>query len=132
MRRKIEKEEGFTDGEVVESWNGKRIMVGLIVIILLIGVAYIFLSRIQERTSQVLGSRTTQLEKIASSSDVKLPSKETAEDLLETAKKELNSLTADNVSASDGALQKVISDLQKVQSGKETPVDIICKMVCKE
>lgn len=132
MRRKIEKEEGFSEGEVVERWSGKRILVGLVVIIVLIGASVIFLSRVQERTSKVLGSRTQQLEKIASSSDVKLPSKETAEDLLNTAKKELDKITSENVSASDGSLQKVIADLQKVQSGKETPIDALCKMVCKQ
>ena len=131
MRRKIEKEEGFTDGEVMESWSGKRILVGLVVLIIIIGASVMFLSKIQERTSKVLGSKT-QLQQIASDKDIKLPSKETAQDLLNTAKKELDKITSENVSASDGALQKVISDLQKVQSGKETPIDALCKMVCKQ
>lgn len=131
MRRKIEKEEGFTDGEVMESWSGKRILVGLFVLVIIIGASVMFLSKVQERTSKVLGSKT-QLQQIASDKDIKLPSKETAQDLLNTAKKELDKITSENVSASDGALQKVISDLQKVQNGKETPIDALCKMVCKQ
>lgn len=115
----------------MESWSGKRILVGLVVVVIIIGISAMFLSKVQERTSKVLGSKT-QLQQIASDKDIKLPSKETAQDLLNTAKKELDKITSENVSASDGALQKVISDLQKVQSGKETPIDAFCKMVCKQ
>ncbi len=134
MRRRIEKEEGFTEAEVVESWSKKRIGVALLVVFLMgVGVMYAF-SQIGKKATEVLGSQVgpqIQSSRVAAS-DVSLPSSTDAKELLETAKKELEKITSENVSASDGALQKVITDLQNVQSGKESPVDALCKMVCKQ
>ncbi len=134
MRRKIEKEEGFSEGEVVESWSKKRIGAALLVLLLLGGGAFFVFSQMGKRASEVLGEdigpKINTSRKTAN--DVSLPTSEDAQELLESAKRELNNLTAENISASDGALQKVISDLQKVQSGEETPIDALCKMVCKQ
>lgn len=131
MRRKIEKEEGFEEGQLVERWSGARIFVGLIVLAIIIFGGAIFFSVLQDKTSRVLGS-STHVQRTVNGKEVKLPSADSAQELLETAKKELDKITSENVSASDGAIQKVISDLQKVQNGGQTPVDAICKMICKQ
>ncbi len=129
MRRKIEKDEGFTDGEVVERWSGKRIILGLTLLVILLVGSIMFISNLQEKTSQVLGSRT-QLEKAALEQDIKLPSKEAAEDLLETAKKELSNLTPEQASNSGDILTKIIQDIQKIKDGETTPLDTLCSVVC--
>ena len=61
-----------------------------------------------------------------------MPSGEDATKLLGTAKKELSSLTPDNLTASDAALQKIILDLQSLQKGKGNPVETFCNLVCKK
>lgn len=135
MRKKIEKDEEFTEGDVVESWSKKRIIVGLVVLVLIVGVGYLFLSKIQEQATKVFGVSTTkpELQRVSQvSSEVRLPRKEDANILLERAKEELNNLTPETASASDGAIQRVIQDLQSLQSGRETPVGVICDLVCKK
>lgn len=132
MRRKIEKDEGYAEGELVESWSGKRILVGFVVLVMLIGAGYLFLSKATERASKVLGTNSSVLRVTQDTSEVRLPNKEDADALLEKAKSELNNLTSEKVSSSPGTLQKIISDLQKVQSGKESPVGVLCDLVCKK
>lgn len=132
MRRKIEKDEGYAEGELVESWSGKRILVGLIVLVALIGAGYLIFSKVGERASQVLGTKSSVSRVAQDTKDVRLPNKEDADALLEKAKSGLSNLTSENISSSPGALQKIITDLQKVQSGKESPVDAFCELVCKK
>lgn len=135
MRKKIEKDEEYTDGEVVESWSKKRILIGFVVLIVVVGIGYTLLSKVQEQAVKVLGvsAEKPSLQRVSqTTSDVRLPTKEDANMLLERAKAELNNLTPDNASASDGALQRVIQDLQSLQKGRETPVGVICDLVCKK
>lgn len=132
MRRKLEKEEGFAEGELVESWSGKRVLVGLVVLLLFLGAGYFVFSRVGERVTSVLGAKSTPVQRVAqNNTEVRLPNKEDADALLEKAKAELSSLTSEKVSSSPGALQDIIQDLQRVQSGKESPVGMICDLVCK-
>lgn len=130
MRRKIEKDEGFSEGEVVERWSGRRIILGLVVLLIVVMGSIMFLSNLKEKTSKVLGSHT-QLQRAEVAKDVKLPSRDAAVDLLETAKKELSNLTPEQASDSADTLTKIIQDIQKIQSGETSPLDTLCSMVCK-
>ncbi len=128
MRRGIDREEGFSEGQVVESWSGKKILAACIILVFVgIGGYYLF-QQAKEKASKVLGAQVVN----SKNSEVKLPSGEDATKLLETAKKELSSLTPDNLTASDAALQKIILDLQSLQKGKGNPVETFCNLVCKK
>lgn len=136
MRRRIEREEGFMDGEVVESWSKKKIGIALL-IMLALGIGGVFLlGEAKNKVVQVLGvaSGPRIIDKSSlPSQTIKLPTKEDAEKLLDQARQELNNLTSENVSASQaGGLQKVIADLQNIKSGSESAVSVFCDLVCKK
>lgn len=128
MRRKIiDRDERFQDADIVESWSKVRVFVALIVVVVLAGVAYVGFTRLKNKATQVLGTETSPSIR---TDDVRLPTQDDANQLLESAKNELNNLTANNLTSSQAALQKVISDLQALQSGKGNPTDLICHTLC--
>lgn len=129
MRRKIDREEGFSEGHVVESWSGKKILAACIILVVVLGVGYYLLQQVKQKASEVLSASVA---KSANTADVKFPNGEDAARLLDTAKKELSSLTPDNLTASDAALQKIILDLQSLQKGKGNPIETLCDLVCKK
>lgn len=131
MRRKIDREDGFQEGDIVEVWSKKRILFAIIVFfIITVGLGYGALYVTEETFNKpieelrVLGESNTR--------DVKLPSREDIENTLETAKEELSKISSENVTASDAAIQKVIQDLQSIQGGGKEPVDVVCEMLCKK
>ncbi len=144
MRRGIDKEEGFQEGEIVDRWSKKRVLIALAVLVALLLGGFFALTQMKKKADKILGvesnpqvvdgSSASNSSNPANSSNgnVRLPTKQDADQLLEQAKKELNSLTADNLTSSQAALQKVISDLQKVQTGQESPLNAICNYVCKK
>lgn len=129
MRRKIGREEGFSEGQVVESWSGKKIVAACIILLLVLGGGYYLFQQAKKKASQVLGSSVSRN---VNSADVKLPTQEDAAKLLDKAKVELSNLTPDNLTASDAALQKIILDLQSLQKEKGNPIGVFCDLVCKK
>jgi len=113
------------DAEVVESeWDFKKIAIGLILIVLLFIVgSYIFLPN-DQRQASTLGA--TSLTPTPS-----LPDREDIEAVISDAREKLSQITAENITSSGAAVQKIISDLQGIQ-GSGGPVGFMCNLVCKE
>jgi hypothetical protein len=136
MRRKIEKEEGFQDAELVEKWSRKRLFVAFTTLLVLGGVGYFALSQIGEKAQRVLGLESGHQVNTSKSSDfsdeVRLPTKDDVNALLEQAKDQLSNMTADNITASQAAVQKIIQDLQSMQTGSQSPIGALCDLVCKK
>lgn len=136
MRRRIEQEEGFMDGEVVEAWSKKKIVIALVVLLVLGIGGFFLLGKLKNKAVQVLGiesgPRITN-GSFTSPQNVKLPTQEDAGKLLDQAKQELNTIASDSLSASQaGGLQKVIQDLQNIKSGSGSAVGVFCDLVCKK
>ncbi|MGE5041852.1 MAG: hypothetical protein ACM3IJ_03030 [Candidatus Levyibacteriota bacterium] len=128
MRRWINREDGFMEGQVVESWSGKRILVACLVLLILGGFGFYLLQKTGKKASEVLGATFNPVP----TTEVKVLTKDDAGKLLNQAKKELESLTAENLTASGAALQKIILDLQSIQKGNSNPVEAFCNLVCKK
>lgn len=127
MRRKIiDPDERFQEGEIVESWSRVRVLIALIAIIGIGALGYIGFTKVQNKATQVLGIESSKV----NTQDVHLPTQEDANKILDTAKNELNNLTSDNLTSSQAALQKIITDLQALQKGKGNPTDLICHTLC--
>lgn len=131
MRRKIDREDGFQEGEVVESWSKKRIGIAIFVLLAIVGGLGYGVIHVTEET---INKPVEELRVLGESSarDVKLPSKSDIENTLETAQEELSKISSENVTASDAAIQKVIQDLQSIQGGGKEPIDVVCEMLCKK
>lgn len=133
MRRKIDQDEGFTDGEVVDVWSKKRILIGLVVLTLFVSGAVFAFGKVKHKATQVLGIESGPRISSSYSQSVKLPTQKDATKLLDQARQELNNLTSENLSASQaGGLQKVIQDLQNIKSGSNSAVGVFCDLVCKK
>ncbi len=132
MRRKIDREDGFQEGEVVEAWSKKRIGFAILLALFVIGgIGYGMLSWTEGLISKPI-EKMNVLGESSSGDDVKLPTREDIEKTLENAKNELEKISSENVTASDAAVQKVIQDLQSIQGGGKEPVDVVCEMLCKK
>ncbi|MFI5265182.1 MAG: hypothetical protein ACHQT7_00370 [Candidatus Levyibacteriota bacterium] len=131
MRRKIERDEEFMDGEVVEAWSRRRIIVALVILLALGIGGFLLFGKVKDKAVQVLGIASGP--RITPPQDIKLPTQEDAANLLDRAKQELNNLTSENLSASQASgLQKVIQDLQSIKSGSGSAVGVFCDLVCKK
>lgn len=133
MRKiKIHEGENYQDGEIVESWSKTRIFAGLIVLVIIVAAAWYGFKKVETKAVNVLGATTIMNESKAAQSEVKLPSSQDANKLLDTAKRELTSLTLDKNSktASPAALQKIIQDLQSIQKGNGNAMDLVCHTIC--
>lgn len=125
------KEDEERDDE--ESWDIKRIFIGLIIIGIIGFLGYTMgLPLLKQKTQTVLSAVS---EKNISTPDQKKALDDAnaqTEKLLEQAKNGLSDLTGENVSSNAGQLQKIIQDLQAVQQRTKQPIDVICDYVCRK
>lgn len=127
---KIDKDEEIQEGEVVEThWDLKKIIVGgfLLIVILLIGAIVFFPGQNRSPSRQTLGATSESTKPTPP-----LPDKEDVQGIIENAKSTLSEITSENLTSSEAAIQKVISDLQSLQAGSGSATDIFCKFVCKK
>ncbi|HVZ12368.1 MAG TPA: hypothetical protein VG965_05040 [Patescibacteria group bacterium] len=127
---KIERDEEVQEGEIVETqWDFKKIAIGLVVLVVIfIGISYFFLPKSGEDTAltATLGAST-------SSEDLSptppLPKKEDVQKVITNVRDTLSKITSDNITSSQAAIQKIITDLQGLQ-GKNGAAETFCKLVC--
>jgi hypothetical protein len=129
VRRKIKIEEGFEEGELVERWSRRRLLVALVTLVTLGVLGYFAFKEVGDKTKQfsmanVKGESTKE--------DVKLPTKEDIDRVLEEVRQQLSNITSENITASEAAVQKAITDLQKIQTGSQSAVGAFCELVCKK
>ncbi|HVZ67800.1 MAG TPA: hypothetical protein VG917_06105 [Patescibacteria group bacterium] len=127
------KNEDIHEGEIVETqWDIKKIGIGLMALALLfIGASYVLFP-----VGGSTGSQDRGVLGISSESDKKvtpsvppLPNKEDFQQVIDNAKDTLSGITSDNLTSSQAAIQKIITDLQALQ-GKKDATDAICSLVC--
>ena len=126
-RTKIDRHEAL-EGDIVETeWDIKKIGAGMLAAALLfITGSYILLpGGSSDQSTRALGVSTSVSPMPA------LPDKEDVRNIITNAKESLSEITADNLTSSQAAIQKVISDLQGLQ-GKNGAIDAFCHLVCKK
>lgn len=135
MRRiKIkEKEVEAQEGEIVETrWDIKKIAIGILALILLFIVAsYIFLPSNDETQTPNISILGTADDDPPKEDVPPLPNKEDVENIISNAQSSLSKITADNLTSSQAAIQKVITDLQAI-SDKKDAVGAFCEVICKD
>ena len=116
------------EGEIVETeWDLKKIGAGIFILALLfIAGSYLLLPK---------GGSDSGLGTLGASTSFSptspLPNKEDVQNIIMNAKDALSEITADNLTSSQAAIQKVISDLQGLQ-GKSGAVGVFCNLVCEK
>lgn len=121
------KDEKVQEGEIVETmWDVKKIAAGLFIIVLLIIVtSYLFSKNGNtNQAAETLGAQT------GVSPTPSLPTKEDVQNIITGARNSLSQITSDNLTSSQAAIQKIISDLKELQ-GKNGAVGVICDLMCK-
>lgn len=124
---RIDKEEA-QEAEIVESvWDVKKIIGGLLILILLFifGSYVYFPAGNEKKSASTLGVESNL------SPTPPLPKKEDIQNVITNAKEVLSQITAENITSSGAAVQQIISDLQGLQ-GKDGAVGLVCNLICKD
>lgn len=129
----IKKEEA-QEGEIIEThWDIKKIGIGLFVLILLFILgSYVFKflgNRASPSESNVILGVTTEKSLTPTPA---LPTKEDLQNVISNAQETLSSLTSENLTSSQAAIQKVIDDLQVLKGDNGGAVGTFCKLVCSD
>ena len=118
------------EGETVETrWDLKKIIIGVVILLVFGLLGAIMLTGIG-RQSSVSDREALGVE----SKDEDAPSLPTSEDverIIRETRETISNITADNLTSSQAAIQKMISDLEILQ-GKKDAKDVICDLVCKK
>lgn len=114
--------------EPLQERNLRHIFFGMFFFGALISLLGIFLWETQFKNirpvpTQTLGASTN-------TPSIDLPQKKEAAALLASIQNEINSITPDNITASDSAILKIIGDLQNLRSGDASAFETVCSMVC--
>lgn len=135
-RKKIEEIEGeIIEGEeVIRKWSTLRIVLGILMALFLGYAVYIFLHdisiKVHQKAVQVL-DQSTQVSKQPIPEEVRLPSQKDVDYILRNVKQTVFHLSSENLMSSANSLQKVIGELQQLQSGKQSPIQLLCDIACK-
>ncbi len=131
--KKIEKNVGEKQTlkeEVVEQqWSKPRLFIAFIILVMLIAAGMLLwpsdTSSLEKSSSHAIPKEYTPPE------NVKIPTKKDVEQIIQNAQSQLANITSENFTSSTAAIQKVITDLQKLQQGNKETIDIICEYICK-
>ena len=124
---KIDKPKIF-EGEIVETrWDLKKIVIVAVTLLVLGLLGAIMLTGIGRQSSvsdrEALG--------VASEDIPSLPTSEDVERIIRETRETISNITAENLTSSQAAIQKMISDLEVLQ-GKKDAKDVICDLVCRK
>lgn len=123
------------EGEIVETkWDIKRIAIGLTLLAFLIAVGALVLFPNKNNYSGTVGEKALGIssdEEDPQKDVPALPTKEDIEQILKETKTTISQITTENVTSSEAAIQKLITNLE-VLSGKKDARDVICDLVCKD
>ncbi|MEK6852629.1 MAG: hypothetical protein AABX59_02000 [Nanoarchaeota archaeon] len=133
--RNLDKHKIF-DGETVETkWDLKKIIIGAVILLTLGLLGSIMLTGIGRQSSNkgpsALGVETPGSESENNIDRPTLPSREDIERIIRDTQETISSVTAENLTSSQAAIQKMIQDLEILQ-GKKDAKDVICDFVCKK
>ena len=118
------------EGETVETrWDLKKIIIGVISLLVLGFLGAIMLTGIGRQSSvsdrEALGVESKDEDAPS------LPTSENVERIIRETRETISNITSDNLTSSQAAIQKMISDLEILQ-GKKDAKDVICDLVCKK
>ena len=126
------------EGETVEArWDLKKIIIGVIILSILGLLGAIMLTGIGRQGSINNGGET--LGEVSGDEDGSreateapfLPSSQDVERIIRETRETISNITAENLTSSQAAIQKMIQDLEKLREGKNT-TDVFCNLVCKD
>ncbi|MDO8461073.1 MAG: hypothetical protein Q7S38_01380 [bacterium] len=116
------------EAPVKEVWDLKKIILGIIIVVILAGSLYLVKDKIEKNLTspekplgQVEGARVSKVSEARD--DVK--------ERLEMIKKEIANLNAMDVASSSPQVKKIIKDLQDLQSYPSTQIKDLCQSMCK-
>lgn len=125
------KEELLQEEEMVMEWSKKRVVTGFIISLVLAGGMYFFVSTylFNHLSGTGLGPKS-QNSNIVTPPMNSLSQKD-IDKVISQVQSQIQQITPQNLLSSQAAITKLISDLKKLQNGKESPKDAVCSVVCK-
>ena len=116
------------EAPVEEFWDLKKIILGIVIIVVFAGVLYLAKDKIEENLTSLekpLGEvEGAKVNKVSEARD-------DVKERLEMIKREIANLNAIDIASSSPQVQKIIKDLQDLQSYPSTQIKDICQNMCK-
>lgn len=132
MKRKILEEVEAEDVKEETHWDFKRLAVGVTILIVILGFGGLMLfTRVKNEIAQKGQTLGISSESKLSKKVPPLPSKDDIQGILKNAQKTLSEISSDNLTSSQAAIQKIITDLESLQQNKNAR-DFICNVMCKD
>lgn len=123
------------EGEIIETkWDIKKIVIGMILLAFLIALGALVLFPNKNNYSGTVGEKALGVasdEGDGQKEAPSLPTKEDIEQILKETKTTISQITTENITSSEAAIQKLITNLE-VLSGKKDAKDVICDLVCSD
>ena len=111
-----------------ETWNKKRVFLGIFLLaLLIIGGGYLFRDKIFISSSRQLksveGASTSTVDTAANV-------QETVKEKIDNLKQEVSGLNLMEVTSSSPQVQKILSDIKSLQQYPENQVKDLCRKIC--
>ena len=117
--KKLKKEE-----EIEESWNKKRVGIGLMSLLLLIAGLVLFLksnlyldSRVQQKATNVLSDKREKLEDVIQGQ-------------IEAIKEQALNIDTSEIASSSPQIRRLINDLKSLQDYPKSQIKKACEQIC--
>lgn len=123
------KSEDVEPGEF--QWDLRRIVVGAVILLILFGAGVLMVWPKKDLSKNGAGTLGALVEKEEEKKVPSLPTQEDVQKIIVNAQSTLSQITSENLTSSQAAIQKIISDLKKLQENKDA-VGVICDLVCKD
>jgi len=116
-----------------QSWNKKRILIALLILLALLGAGYfltgsIFTKLVPKKSAPSYKNEKSKESVLSSESTPNLS--EAVQKQIESIKKEVNKINIDEIASSSSQIQKIINDVKSLEKLPQSQVKDACLKIC--
>jgi hypothetical protein len=114
-----------------ESWNKKKIIFAVILLILLtVGGLILRIRILGQNSSQIAGSVKGVATESVTATDVKANIQEAVKEKIDGLKQQVFNLNVSDIASSSPQVQKILNDIKELQDYPVNQVKEICRKIC--
>ena len=115
-----------------ESWNKKRIIIAVFLLVLLLAAGYLFKTRIlsQDSVRQVKSVKGISAEENIVKSEPKIDIQEALKEKIDNLKQQVSGLDVADIASSSPQVQKILNDIKSLEQYPTNQIKDICRKIC--
>jgi len=114
-----------------ESWNKKRIIIGIFLLTLIIVGGYFFKTKIfVDSSGQAKSVKGISAEEISTQPEPKVNIQEAVKEKLDSLKQEVSGLDMLEIASSSPQVQKILNDIKSLEQYPTNQIKEICRKIC--